>query len=172
MAKNTCRRQITDEPTNGSDKAKCAPLQYVISYSIDPHLSGILIIIHQPFSPMMPSTNLLRYLMSGGVVVVEGSFIFTMERRGYTKAGVFTPEVVVEHPEAVRQLLNEFVRAGAMAIQAPIYGANASLLAARLGWAPEAVERLNTDAVDLAMQVAANADVWVYGALTPTQTFR
>ena len=65
----------------------------------------------------MPSVSLLSHLRSGGAVIGDGSFIFTLERRGFVKAGPFTPEVVVEHPEAVRQLSREFIRAGAMVIQ-------------------------------------------------------
>lgn len=40
-----------------------------------------------------------------------------MERRGYVKAGAWTPEATVEHPEAVRQLHSEFLRAGANVMQ-------------------------------------------------------
>ena len=42
------------------------------------------------------------------------------ERRGYVKAGPYTPEVVVQHPEAVRQLSREYARAGANVIQVRI----------------------------------------------------
>ena len=34
------------------------------------------------------------------------------ERRGYLTAGSFVPEVVLEHPELVRQQYEEFVHAG------------------------------------------------------------
>lgn len=30
----------------------------------------------------------------------DGGFLFCMEKRGYVKAGQWTPEVTVEHPEA------------------------------------------------------------------------
>ena len=43
--------------------------------------------------------------------MAEG-YIFEFEQRGYLKAGGFVPEVVVEHPELVRQLHEEFVHAG------------------------------------------------------------
>lgn len=35
-----------------------------------------------------------------------------MERRGYLQAGAFIPEVVLEHPEVVKALHEEFVHAG------------------------------------------------------------
>merc|ERR1711890_209723 len=40
------------------------------------------------------------------------------EKRGYVKAGPWTPESAVEDPEAVRQLHREFLRAGADVMQA------------------------------------------------------
>ena len=43
-------------------------------------------------------------------MIGDGGFTFQMEKRGYCKAYPWTPEVVVEHPEAVRQLHREFLR--------------------------------------------------------------
>ena len=44
-------------------------------------------------------------------MVAEG-YIFEFERRGYLKAGTFVPEVIIEHPDLVRLLYEEFVHAG------------------------------------------------------------
>ena len=33
-------------------------------------------------------------------VIGDGSAVLTLEKRGYVKAGCFTPEAVVEYPEA------------------------------------------------------------------------
>lgn len=35
----------------------------------------------------------------------DGGFLFCMEKRGYVKAGQWTPEVTVEHPEAGKEIL-------------------------------------------------------------------
>ena len=35
-----------------------------------------------------------------GVVIGDGGFVFALEKRGYVKAGPWTPEAVIEHPEA------------------------------------------------------------------------
>ena len=43
--------------------------------------------------------------------MAEG-YLIEFERRGYLKGGAFVPEVVLEHPELVRQLHEEFVHAG------------------------------------------------------------
>lgn len=44
--------------------------------------------------------GILERLESGEVVVGDGSFLITLEKRGYVKAGLWTPEAVVEHPDA------------------------------------------------------------------------
>ena len=45
------------------------------------------------------------------MVVAEG-YLFEFERRGYLKAGAFVPEVVMEHPDMVKGLHEEWVHAG------------------------------------------------------------
>lgn len=45
------------------------------------------------------------------IVVAEG-YVFEFERRGYLRAGCFVPEVVLNHPELVQSLYEEFVHAG------------------------------------------------------------
>ena len=43
--------------------------------------------------------------------MAEG-YLLELERRGYLQAGAFIPEVVLEHPEVVKALHDEFVHAG------------------------------------------------------------
>ena len=50
-------------------------------------------------------------------MIGDGGFVFALEKRGYVKAGPWTPEAAVEHPEAVRQLHREFLRAGSNVMQ-------------------------------------------------------
>ena len=70
--------------------------------------------------------GLLERIKSGeGVIVAEG-YLFEFEARGYLKAGPYVPEVVMEHPELVRQMHEEFVHAGsdvvlAFTVGIPIY---------------------------------------------------
>lgn len=33
-------------------------------------------------------------------MIGDGGFVFSLEKRGYVKAGPWTPEAAVEHPEA------------------------------------------------------------------------
>ena len=57
-------------------------------------------------------SGLLERLADGGTLVVAEGYLLEFERRGYLKGGPFVPEVVLDHPELVRQLHEEFVHAG------------------------------------------------------------
>jgi S-methylmethionine-dependent homocysteine/selenocysteine methylase len=50
-------------------------------------------------SSTMPGKGLMERLAEG-VVVGDGGFVTIMEKRGYSRAGLWTPEASVEHPEA------------------------------------------------------------------------
>ncbi len=42
----------------------------------------------------------MERLNAGEVVVGDGGYVIQLEKRGYVKAGHWTPEAAVEHPEA------------------------------------------------------------------------
>lgn len=42
----------------------------------------------------------MERLDAGEVVIGDGGFVFALEKRGYVKAGPWTPEAAAEHPEA------------------------------------------------------------------------
>ena len=79
----------------------------------------------------------------------------------YVKAGPWTPEVCVEHPEAVLQLHREFLRAGADVMQAFTFYASDDKLRNRghidvgEGDAPLTCKGINSAACDLARQVSS-----------------
>ncbi len=56
--------------------------------------------------------GILERLNAGEVVVGDGGYVMQLERRGYVKAGHWTPEAAVEHPEAGKPhpWLDELVR--------------------------------------------------------------
>ena len=93
------------------------------------------------------------------VVLGDGGAIFEMERRGYISAGPVTPEVVVEHPEAVRQLQTDFARAGAQVLQALTYYAHEEKLK-EMG-KEGALREINAVAVDIAREAMEQASLVV-----------
>ncbi|MGH7204297.1 MAG: homocysteine S-methyltransferase family protein, partial [Candidatus Levyibacteriota bacterium] len=67
--------------------------------------------------------GLLDRLKAGPVLCAEG-YLFELERRGYLKAGAYVPEVVLDYPDAVRELHREFLRAGSDVMEAFTYYAH------------------------------------------------
>src|SRR5437879_11742838 len=71
----------------------------------------------------------LRERLEDGVVLGDGGYLLELEKRGYVQAGPFTPEVVIEHPDALAQLHREFLRAGAEVLQTMTFYASDDKLA-------------------------------------------
>jgi betaine-homocysteine S-methyltransferase len=67
--------------------------------------------------------GVLQRLESGPLICAEG-YLFELERRGYLQAGAFVPEVVLEHPEQVTALHEQFVHAGSDVVLAFTYYAH------------------------------------------------
>ena len=114
---------------------------------------------------MTQQNRFLQRLENGVVLGAEG-YLFELERRGYLKAGAYVPEVVIEYPNAVKELHREFLRAGSEVIVAfTYYGHRAKMRA--IGREGD-LERLNKDAVHLAKDVAAEGDALVAGNVCNT----
>ena len=54
-----------------------------------------------------PSPRTLQQRLSDGVVLGAEGYVFELERRGYVQAGPFVPEVILDEPDALRQLHRE-----------------------------------------------------------------
>lgn len=52
------------------------------------------------FARVQPTQGILERLDAGEVIIGDGGFVFALEKRGYVKAGPWTPEAAAEHPEA------------------------------------------------------------------------
>jgi betaine-homocysteine S-methyltransferase len=113
----------------------------------------------------MERTNLLDRLKKGIVLGAEG-YLFELERRGYLKAGAYVPIAVIEHPQAVKALHQEFLRAGAEVMVAfTYYGHRAKMRA--IGREND-LERLNRDAVRIAKAIADEGGALVAGNVCNT----
>ena len=107
--------------------------------------------------------------LADGPVLGDGGYLLELEKRGYVQAGPFTPEVVIEHPEALRQLHREFLRAGADVLQTMTFYASDDKLAT-VGLEGK-VDDINTTAVAIAREVAAEGDALVAGNLSLTWAY-
>ena len=103
-----------------------------------------------------------------GVLLGDGGYLLELEKRGYVQAGPFTPECVLDHPDAVRELHREFADAGAEFLQALSFYASRDKLATT-GHQGD-VRAINRRAVRLAHE-AAHEDVLVAGNLSLTWAY-
>ena len=87
----------------------------------------------------------LQQRLSDGVVLGAEGYVFELERRGYVKAGPFVPEVILDEPDALRQLHREFLRAGSDVMVALTYYAHRDKLRG-VGRADD-LEEMNRQAV-------------------------
>ncbi len=116
----------------------------------------------------MTKTTILEKLAQQPVIG-DGGTIFELERRGYVSAGPFTPQAVLEHPDAVRQLQTDFARAGAEVLQTCTYYAHEEKL--KVVGLASALREINTRAVQIARQVADQYDALVAGAICNTWAY-
>jgi betaine-homocysteine S-methyltransferase len=107
--------------------------------------------------------------LAEGPVLGDGGYLLELERRGYVRAGPFTPEVSITDPEALAQLHREFLRAGAEVLQALTFYASEDKLAT-VGLEGK-VDDINRAAVEIAREVAREGDALVAGDLSLTWVY-
>lgn len=117
---------------------------------------------------MSQKRSLSERLESGVVIAAEG-YVFELERRGYIKAGPFVPEVVLDYPEAVKELHREFLLAGSDVMLALTYYADREKMKT-IGREGE-LENMNRQAVRLARDVAIEGDALVAGNIGNTWVY-
>jgi betaine-homocysteine S-methyltransferase len=116
-----------------------------------------------------------------GVVLGDGGYLIELERRGYVDSGSrrekvgtgkgsgqYTPEVAIEHPDALAGLHREFLQAGSQVLQAlTFFGTREKL--SRAGYGAQ-TEEINQAAVRIARDVAGQSAL-VAGSVSRTQLF-
>lgn len=100
----------------------------------------------------MTSNTFRERLSSGEPVILAGGYLFEVERRGYLTAGEFVPKVALEHPEVLRQVTRDFVRAGSDIALAFTYNGHREKM--RIVGEEELLEDLNRAALRIAREVA------------------
>ncbi len=121
----------------------------------------------------------INELIEQGPVIGDGGYLIELERRGYVASGSgreqvgtgrgsgqFTPEVAIEHPDALGELHREFLNAGSQVLQAlTFFGTREKL--GRAGYGAQ-TEEINFAAVKLAKE-AAGERALVAGSVSRTQ---
>src|SRR5437762_11184699 len=90
---------------------------------------------------MKKTEKILEQMKKHEIVLGDGGYLVELERRGWVDSGSgrekvgtgkgsgqFTPEVAIEHPDALRELHREFLHAGSQVLQAlTLYGTREKL---------------------------------------------
>ncbi len=130
---------------------------------------------------MRRNENILERIAKQGIVLGDGGYLIELERRGWVDSGSgrervgtgkgsgqFTPEVAIEHPDALRELYREFLNSGSQVLQAlTFFGTREKLNRAGYG---EQTEAINAAAVRIAREVAGSSAL-VAGSVSRTQLF-
>src|SRR5881394_1583782 len=130
---------------------------------------------------MKKTEKILEQMKKHEIVLGDGGYLIELERRGWVDSGSgrekvgtgkgsgqFTPEVAIEHPDALRELHREFLNAGSQVLQAlTFFGTREKLNRAGYGGQTEAI---NTAAVRIAREIAGTSAL-VAGSVSRTQLF-
>ena len=109
--------------------------------------------------------HIAKKLRAGEVIVIDGGTGTDIQRRGVAMSGeTWCAEVNLSHPEIVRQVHEDYVRAGAEIIIANTFATSALLFNA-LGRDDDLIE-LDRTAVEVAKQAAAGHQVAVAGSVS------
>src|SRR5690349_12214438 len=116
--------------------------------------------------------------LKDGPVLGDGGYLLELEKRGWVRAGPFTPEVALTYPNALRELHVEFREAGAEVLQVLTFYASRDKLAT-VGLEDQ-LEELNRSAVRVAREVAGDQCLvagnlsltWMYEPDSPSASDR
>jgi len=112
-------------------------------------------------------------MKKGYPIIGDGGFVFELEKRGFVKAGPWTPEATVEYPGAVKQLHYEYARAGADVMQTFTFYASEDKLKNRgnEAAAKHGARKINEAACDLAKGVATEFGGLCAGGICQTPIY-
>jgi len=119
----------------------------------------------------MPNKEGILERLSKYPIVGDGSMCMTLEKRGYCRAGAWTPEAVLMYPDAVRQLLREYLRAGADVIQTPCFYVRDGILVNDYKNSKHTFTtyEINEAACKMAKEVASENNALTCGGLCPVR---
>ncbi|KAL8602635.1 hypothetical protein ACOMHN_018172 [Nucella lapillus] len=113
--------------------------------------------------------GLRERLAAGESVICGEGYLWELERRGYLQSGVFTPEVVLDHPERVIGLHEEYVHAGSDVVEAFTYYGHREKM--KVIDREDQVEQLNLKALKMAKEVAQANGCLMAGNISNTTCY-
>ncbi|XP_033106985.1 betaine--homocysteine S-methyltransferase 1-like isoform X2 [Anneissia japonica] len=113
--------------------------------------------------------GLKERLKNGETILIAEGYLFVFERRGYLQAGAFVPEVIIEHPELVKEQHREFVHAGSDVVLAFTYYAHRKKM--QVIEKEAELERINREALRIAKEVADESGKLLAGNICNTGVY-
>merc|ERR1711962_627981 len=131
---------------------------------------------NQSIMPTQRSKDIMSRLRQGEVILGDGSYVVTLEKRGYVKAGDWTPEAAVEEPEGVKMLATEFAKAGADVTQTFTFYSTDDWIdtfecSDKNKPKKATCRQINQAACKIAKEVQSEYDTIVAGGITQTETY-
>merc|ERR1719199_380860 len=119
------------------------------------------------------STKGLLERLREGPVIGDGGQVFHMEKKGYLRAGPWTPEATCEFPEGVYNMHREFAHAGCDVHQVFSFYASEDKLKNRgnEAAAKHGVHKINSEGCRLARQAADEYGGLVAGGICQTPSY-
>ncbi|XP_070568437.1 betaine--homocysteine S-methyltransferase 1-like [Ptychodera flava] len=114
--------------------------------------------------------GLMQRLNAGESVIAAEGYGFHFERIGYRQHGTDVPEVVLEHPEFVRNGYRHFVHSGSDVVLAFTYYATREKT--RLIGKEDCLERMNRAALKMAREVADETGTLMAGNICNTNIYQ
>jgi len=116
--------------------------------------------------------GILERLNNDEVIICDGGLTYCLERRGYVTAPIYTPEVVVEYPSAVREIHREFALCGADVLEAFVFnGTESSLNRTRTKDNKLSCKEINDAACQIVHEVADEYGCLVAGPISTTSAY-
>ncbi|XP_077977138.1 betaine--homocysteine S-methyltransferase 1-like [Glandiceps talaboti] len=113
--------------------------------------------------------GLMERLNDGEMVIIAEGFLFYFERLGYLQVGPSVPQVVLDHPELVRNAYKDFVHSGSDVVLAFTYYATREKT--RLIGKEDLTEKLNREALRMAREVADETGTLMAGNICNTNIY-
>lgn len=113
--------------------------------------------------------GLLERLKDGETIVIAEGYLWEIERRGFAQFGSQVPVVVLEKPDEVETLHEEFALAGSDVIEAFTYFGHREYM--KMQGREDELEKLNRDALSIARKVANKYDKLLAGGLSNTPLY-
>ncbi|XP_005104042.1 betaine--homocysteine S-methyltransferase 1 [Aplysia californica] len=113
--------------------------------------------------------GLRERLRDGESIICAEGYMWELERRGFVKCGCFTPEVVLDYPERVTSLHEEYVLSGSDVVEAYTYYGHREKM--KVIGREDELEKLNLNSLSMAREVADKYGKLMAGNLSNSTTF-